>query len=90
MLFQYFLRIIRVTEKKRYHSHRAIARQVMVFYALCGTSGPHLKIIDEALSNKNAAVFKGVALHSGENCDVLIQQGQIFKNLFNNVRNTFI
>ena len=30
-------------------AHRAIARQVMVFYAICGRAGPHLKIIDEAM-----------------------------------------
>ena len=45
-------------------AHRAIARQIMVFDALCEKSGPHLTIVDEVLHNKNAAVFKGVPLHS--------------------------
>ena len=64
-------------------AHRSIARQVMVFDAMCGRAGHHLKIIDAAMinPNHNFTILKGIALYSGQKCDVMIKREQFFRSL---------
>jgi hypothetical protein len=71
-------------------AHRAISRQVLVFEALCEKSGSHLKIVDVILKGDNCGTFKGVTLHNGEKCDVLIRREQFFRSLSNNLKNRML
>lgn len=71
-------------------AHRAISRQVMVFDALCEKSGPHLQLVDTILKSDNAGTFKGVALHNGKKCDVLIKREQFLRSLSNNLKNRLL
>jgi len=66
-------------------AHRAIGRQVIVFEAMCERSGPHLKIVDDVLLQDESS-FKGVPLHNGSKCDVLIKKEQFFRSLANNLK----
>jgi hypothetical protein len=68
-------------------AHRAICRQVAVFEAMCSKSGPHLQEVDNALQ---LSTFKGVALHYGSKCDVLINRGQFFRSLAENMKNRLL
>lgn len=72
-------------------AHKAIGRQILVFDAMCDKSGPHLKQIDSALCDDGQpAVFKGVPLHNGRKCDVMIRRGQFFASLAANLRNRLL
>jgi hypothetical protein len=50
-------------------------------------SGPHLQEVDNALQ---LSTFKGVALHYGSKCDVLINRGQFFRSLAENMKNRLL
>jgi len=68
-------------------AHRAIGRQVAVFEAMCCNSGPRLQEADNALT---LSLFKGVPLHNGSKCDVLIKREQFFRSLANNMKNRLL
>jgi len=54
---------------------------------MCSKSGPHLQEVDNALQ---LSTFKGVALHNGSKCDVLINRGQFFRSLAENMKNRLL
>ena len=68
-------------------AHRAICRQVAVFEAMCSKTGPRLQEVDTAVQQ---SLFKGVALHNGSKCDVLINRGQFFRSLAENLKNRLL
>lgn len=68
-------------------AHRAICRQVAVFEVMCCKHGPHLKEVDSAIQ---LSLFKGVGLHNGSKCDVLINRGQFFRSLSENLKNRLL
>jgi len=68
-------------------AHRAISRQVAVFEAMCWKSGPRLQEVDNAMQLSR---FKGVVLHNGSKCDVLIKREQFFRSLAENMKNRLL
>lgn len=68
-------------------AHRAICRQVAVFEAMCGKPGLRLQEADDAVK---VSLFKGVILHAGSKCDVLINRGQFYRSLSENMKNRLL
>ena len=68
-------------------AHRAISRQVAVFEAMCSKPGPHLQEADNAVQR---SLFKGVPLHNGSKCDVLINRAQFLRSLAENMKNRLL
>ncbi|XP_078504031.1 E3 SUMO-protein ligase KIAA1586-like [Lissotriton helveticus] len=64
-------------------SHRAICRQIAVFEAMVDRQGNHFSLCKKAMEEN---IFQGVVLHKGKTTDKIIEQGQFFRSLAENLR----
>ncbi|XP_078509084.1 E3 SUMO-protein ligase KIAA1586-like [Lissotriton helveticus] len=68
-------------------AHRAICRQIAVFEAMVDRQGKHFSQCKKAMEEN---IFQGVMLHKGKTTDKIIEQGQFFRSLAENLRNRLL